>query len=215
MKPSLWPNWSNPGAFALRGCLSALLLLFLVLLAGRVFSTPLLTAAANFLVEDDGPRKAGAIVVLGGDTYGDRILKAAELGKAGYAPFVIVSGMAGLVGFESGEEIQFAELHGYPASLFREVHLPPYAESTRGEEAFLGKYLKAQGINSILLVTSNYHSRRAVKLWRTENPSIAVAVVPSVDPWHYFTPDRWWKTRAGKKMFLYEWMKTISVRLGH
>jgi uncharacterized SAM-binding protein YcdF (DUF218 family) len=188
--------------------------LFLLLLGGYVFSRQLLTAAANFLIEDDGPRKADAILVLGGDGYGDRTLKAAELATEGYAPFVIVSGPPSLIGYDSGEEIQYAEQHGYSPSLFREVHLPFHAESTRTEELFVGKRLKAQGIKSILLVTSNFHSRRAVKLWRRVNPSIAVAVVTSVDPHRLFTPQTWWKTRPGQKIFLLEWTKTISVMLG-
>ncbi len=200
--------------FKLRGCLFALLAVLLFFLGVYLFSNQLLAAAASFLIEDDGPRKAAAIVVLGGDAYGDRTLKAAELAKEGYAPFVIVSGPPSLIGYSSGEEVQFAEQHGYAASLFREVHLPAEAESTRTEEDFVGKILRAQGIKSILLVTSNYHTKRAVKLWRRENPAIAVAVVPSVDPARYFTPQTWWKTRPGQKMFLLEWLKTISVVLG-
>jgi uncharacterized SAM-binding protein YcdF (DUF218 family) len=189
-------------------------LLFVVSFALYVFSGQLLAAAAKFLIEDDGPRKAGAIVVLGGDEFGDRTLQGAALAKAGYAPFVIVSGPPGLISYASADEIKFAEQHGYSASLFREAHLPDSAESTRTEADFLGNYLKAQGIRSILLVTSNFHTRRAAKLWRSENPAISVTVVPSVDPRHLFTPETWWKTRAGRKIFLYEWIKTISVTLG-
>jgi uncharacterized SAM-binding protein YcdF (DUF218 family) len=188
-------------------------LLVLALLV-RVFATQLLGAAANLLIEDDGPRKADAIVVLGGDEFGNRTLRGAELAKAGYAPFVIVSGPPRLIRYESAEQIEFAEQHGYPASLFREVHLPGAAESTRTEADFLGDYLKSHGIKSILLVTSNYHSKRARKLWRLENPAIEVSVVPSVDPHRLFTPETWWKTRAGRKIFLFEWMKTFSVMLG-
>jgi uncharacterized SAM-binding protein YcdF (DUF218 family) len=181
----------------------------------RVFWTPLLEAAGNGLIEDDGARKADAIVVLGGDSYGDRTLKGAELAKAGYAPFVYVSGPPRLMGFESDDEVLYAEQKGLPATLFREVHLPATAaESTRTEARYLGKYLRDQGVKSVLLVTSNYHTKRAVKLWRQENPNLQVAVVPSVDPGNYFTADGWWKTRPGQKMFLLEWMKTISVDLG-
>lgn len=201
-------------SFKLRGCLFALLFLLVLALGAYVFSSQLMALAGSLLIEDDGPRKADAIVVLGGDGYGDRTLKGAELAKEGYAPYVVVSGMPGLVRYASSEEIQFAELHGYPPSMFREVDLPPDAESTRTEEDFLGKYLAARGVKSILLVTSNFHSKRAAKLWRRENPAIAVAVVPSVDPDRYFTPQTWWKTRAGQKIFLLEWLKTISVVLG-
>jgi uncharacterized SAM-binding protein YcdF (DUF218 family) len=201
-------------SFRLRGCLFPLLFLLALPLGAYVFSSQLLTFAGDLLIEDDGPRKADAIVVLGGDGYGDRTLLGAELAKEGYAPYVVVSGMPDLIHSEPNEEIQFAELHGYPASLLRQVDLPPDAESTRTEEDFLGKYFAARGIKSILLVTSNYHSRRAAKLWRRENPAIAVSVVPSVDPARYFTPQTWWKTRAGQKIFLLEWAKTVSVVFG-
>ncbi len=166
-------------------------------------------------MENDGPRKANAIVVLGGDEFGDRTVKGAELAVEGYAPLVYVSGPPRLVGYESTDEVLFAEQQGkFPASLFREVHLPASAESTKSEAAYLGPYLAGQGIHSILLVTSNYHTRRAAKLWRSENPKIPVAVVPSVDPHRYFTPDGWWKTRPGRKRFFYEWMKTVAVDFG-
>ena len=179
-----------------------------------MFSTQLLTAAANELIEDDGARKADAIVVLGGDRYGDRTLKGAELAKAGYAPLIYLSGPPRLMGYESTDELLYAEKEGFPPALFREVHLPPEAESTRTEAQYLGKFLNEQGLKSILLVTSNFHSKRAAKLWRQVNPTLQVKVVPSVDPLNYFTPDGWWKTRPGQKMFLFEWMKTISVYLG-
>ena len=197
-----------------RGCLFPLLLLLILFAVGRVFSTQFLSAAGGWLIEDDGPRKADAIVVLGGDAYGDRTLKGAELVQAGYAPLVLVSGPSRLIGYESSDEVQFAEQHGYPAQLLREVHLPADAESTRSEARFLGKYLRDQGIKSIVLVTSNYHSRRAAAIFRSENPTLAVTVATSVDPAGYFTPATWWKTRAGQKIFLYEWLKTISVKLG-
>jgi len=168
----------------------------------------------SYLVEDDGaPRKADAIVVLGGDAFGARILKGAQLATAGYAPVVLVSGPPRLVGYESSDEVQYAEQHGYSASLFQEVHLPAQnADSTRSEARFIGGYLASQGMKSILLVTSNYHTKRAAKLWRLINPTLRITVVAAPD--RFFAPDRWWKTRTGQKTFVFEWMKTISVMFG-
>jgi uncharacterized SAM-binding protein YcdF (DUF218 family) len=61
-------------------------------------------------------------------------------------------------------------------------------------------------------VTSNYHTRRAAKLLRQQNPGVWVVVVPAPDP--AFTPGSWWKTRSGQKTFLMEWMKTVATALG-
>jgi uncharacterized SAM-binding protein YcdF (DUF218 family) len=197
-----------------RGCLFSILFFAVLCLAVWVFSAQLLAAAGSYLIEDDGPRKADAIVVLGGDGYGDRTLKAAELAKEGYAPFVIVSGPMRLMGSDSADEVQYAVEHGYQASLFRQIRLPAEAESTRTEAQYLGKEFQKDGIQSILLVTSNFHTKRAKKLWHATNPTLVIHTVASVDPAKYFTPATWWKTRPGQKIFLLEWMKTVSVMLG-
>lgn len=177
-----------------------------------LFRTPLLTLSGRVLLEDDGPAKAEAILVLGGDDFGKRIIKGAQLANQGYASTVLVSGPSSLMGHESDATIQFAERNGYRGSLFRPVWLPPGTDSTRSEAIFLGRYLRAQGIHRILLVTSNYHTRRAARLWRIEAPWVQLRVVPAPDP--FFTPGGWWKTRSGQKTFLYEWMKTVSTWLG-
>jgi uncharacterized SAM-binding protein YcdF (DUF218 family) len=184
----------------------ALLLTFTVFL----FRTPLLTAAGQFLVENDGPGKADVILVLGGDNFGTRIVKAAQLQQAGYAPYVLVSGPPNLLGLESDETIEYARRQGYSGSLFRP--LPSGSNSTRVETAFIGRYLREQGMKKIILVTSNYHTRRAAKLMRQQNPDIWVIVVPAPDP--FFTPSTWWHTRNGQKTFLFEWIKTVATILG-
>ena len=194
-----------------RGCLYVLVLLLLCAHAAWLLRAQLLTAVANFLVEDDGPQKADAIVVLSGDEYGTRTLKGAQLAQAGYAPYVIVSGPKALLGPQSEIYIEYARRQGYPASLFRS--LPHEADSTRGETAIIGQYLQAHGIKKILLVTSNYHTRRAARLMRVQNRSLDVIVVAAPDP--YFIPDRWWKTRTGQKLFALEWFKTIATWVGY
>ena len=171
---------------------------------------PIRTALASALIEDDGPQKAQAIVVLGGDDSGKRILKAAELARAGDAPLILVSGPVSLLGHESDMTIEYARRNGFPQSLF--TPLPNNTDSTRSEAQFIGAYLRAHGVHKILLVTSNFHTRRAARLMRHENPDLQVAVVAAPDP--YFTPGGWWKSRGGEKIFLIEWMKTFATWAG-
>lgn len=172
----------------------------------------MLTALGSALVENDGPHKADAILVLGGDGAGFRILKGAQLAQAGYAPYVIVDGPKFLGGYESDITIRYAGQNGYPDSLFHPLHLPPGVNSTRAESQYDGLYLKQQKIHLILLVTSNYHTRRAASLMRKSNPWLQVLVVPAPDP--SFTANGWWKTRDGQKTFLLEWLKTLAAWLG-
>lgn len=173
---------------------------------------PICTLAGSALVEDDGAAKADAILVLGGDGFGTRILRAAELEKDGYSSRVLVSGPTNLLGHESDETIVYASRKGYPASMFEAIPLPENVASTRAEAGYLGQQLKAEGITSIDLVTSNFHTRRAAWLWRKENPWLRINVVPAPD--RDFSPESWYKSREGQKTFLLEWTKTISSHLG-
>jgi uncharacterized SAM-binding protein YcdF (DUF218 family) len=177
-----------------------------------LLSTPILRAFGSFLVEDDGPQNAGAIVVFGGDEAGFRILKGAQLAQAGYAPYVLVDGPKVLGGLESDATIKYAEQNGYPDALFHSLPLPTGVNSTRAESQYVGLLLKQEKINKILLVTSNYHTRRAASLMRKTNPWLQVVVVAAPD--QFFTPGTWWKTREGQKTFLMEWMKTVASWLG-
>jgi uncharacterized SAM-binding protein YcdF (DUF218 family) len=170
----------------------------------------LLTAAGQALVEEDPLQHAQAAVVLGGDQFGSRILKAGQLAQAGWVPIVIVSGPMLLDEHESDLTIPFAEHRGFDPSLFRAF--PNRADSTRTESVAVGAYLREQHIDKIMLVTSNYHTRRAASLFRTLNPKLQVIAVAAPDP--DFDPGSWWTTRAGQKVFLLEWTKTINTKLG-
>jgi uncharacterized SAM-binding protein YcdF (DUF218 family) len=173
---------------------------------------PLFSWLGNRLVENDGPQKVQAAVVLGGDAYGVRVIKAAQLAQAGYVPYVLVDAPKSLLGHESDELIPYAVQHGFAASLFRPILLPPEINSTRAEAKFVGEYLKKNRITKILLVTSSYHTHRAAWLFRKMNPALTVIAVPAPDP--DFRPDDWWTFRDGQKTFLLEWTKTIASYIG-
>ena len=185
-------------------------LIFLVsIFAAYLLRTELLTAAGRALVEDDGPQKADCILVLGGDDSGDRIIKAAQLAESGYAPSVVVDGPPALIGHESDATIQYAIQKGFPASLFHAVWLPTGVDSTSTEVQYVANQVfRPNHISKVLLVTSNYHTRRAARFMRREVPWLQVVVVAAPDP--SFKPDGWWKTRNGKKIFLLEWTKTVT-----
>ncbi len=202
----------QPGGTSRRGCgcLWLLLLLLALCVVAWFARAPILTAAGAFLVEDDGPHPADVAVVMGGDEYGDRVLEAAKLASKGYAPYVLISFEPRFTPY-CDETKLYAESKGYPDTLFREF--PNNAESTRSEVQDLEGYFQAHGIHTILLVTSNYHTRRAAQMMRKQDPRLGIWVEPAPDP--YFQPSTWWKTREGQKTFFHEWLKTIATRLGY
>ncbi len=150
--------------------------------------------------------------MLGGDGLGTRITKAAQLAQAGYVPYILVDGPSSLIGHESDMTITYAEQKGYPAYLFRPVWLPPGVNSTTAEAKYVGGILKENGVKKILLVTSNFHTRRAARDFRQANPWLKVVAVAAPD--RDFSPGGWWKNREGQKTFLLEWTKTVATWVG-
>ena len=172
-----------------------------------LFHSTILAALGGYLVKAGPPQKADIALVLGGDFSGNRILKAAELVRQGYVPKVLVSGPAGIYDFfECDLEIPFAVKRGYPESYFE--HLEHHAHSTKEEAAVLIPDLRRTGAKSILLVTSDFHTRRAGAIFRTAAPDLTWTIVAAPDP--YFTPAAWWRNREARKTFLIEWMKTVA-----
>jgi len=179
---------------------------------GLYFASPLfLTWMGAYLVRTDKPAPADAVVVLAGDFTGARVLTGANLVKQGLAPKALVSGPDEVYGmFECEPAIAFAVGHGYPQTYF--VRAPNRARSTREEVASLLPYLHQMGIHRVDLVTSNFHTRRAGKIFRAMAPDLETHVVGASDL--YFQPDTWWHTREGRKTFFYEAVKTVTGWFG-
>lgn len=170
-----------------------------------------LGALGKFLIAADQPAPADLAVVLAGDGYGHRILKAAELVREGYVPRVLVSGPAGYYGsHESDLAVTLAVKRGYPEDYF--LKFPHEAHSTREETQVVAPELRRLGVHNILLVTSDYHTRRAGRIFRAGAPGIGVRVIAAPD--EYYRWDHWWQDRDARKIFLLEWMKTFSSFAG-
>ena len=170
-----------------------------------------LTVLGGYLVHSDAPVPADMIVVLAGDFTGSRILTAGNLVRQGFAPKALISGPAGVYGiYESELAIAMAVRNGYPAAYF--VAFPNDSKSTASESEAVISELRKLHVHKIDLVTSNFHTRRAAKIFRSQAPDMEVHVVAAPD--RYFTPNGWWKEREGRKTFVMEWMKTVGEWLG-
>ena len=192
--------------------LLGLVLVVAVLFLARSLWLP---AIAFALIRDDGPAKADLAIVLGGDYYGHRILKAAELVRQGYVPAVLVSGPPGFYGAHETElAIPFAVRHGYPAEWF--IGFTHAELSTRGEVRVIVAELRRRNVRSVLLVTSDYHSARAARLFRSAERAAgggpALRTVVASD--EFFHPGSWWRSRQGQKTVFFEWSKTVATAFG-
>ena len=91
----------------------------------------------------------------------------------------------------------------------------PEVNSTEHEAKAVSACIKQHRWRAIVLVTSNYHTRRAGYLWRealkAENPQVSVWVYGVPDP--TFEPAGWWRERLYAKTWVLEVAKLVETCL--
>ncbi len=166
-----------------------------------------MSGLGRYLVSAQSPQPADLILVLGGDFWGPRVVKGADLGMQHYAPLVLISGPP-YKGRPEGEfAIDFLVAHGYPRRLFQSFG--HHAPSTIGEAMALRPELLRRGVKRVLLVTSNYHSRRAAIVFWLFCPGIRFIAISAPD--FLYHPDEWWKDPSSRKLFFSEWSKILGT----
>ena len=198
------------GRRRLRARVSILLVaaIMLLLMVSRAEWLPWI---GEWLVSPDAPEPADLIVVLGGDFWGQRVVRAAELGVQGYAPHVMISGpdyvWHGTPVPEGEMAINFLLGKGYPRELF--WAFPHHAASTIEEAKLLAREFKLLRVKRVLIVTSNYHSRRASLVFHALLPSLQIRVIGA--PEENFHPESWWKARVSRRLAKSEWSKIMGT----
>jgi len=161
----------------------------------------LILAALGFpqqvLVIDNGPAQADAIVLLGGGS-GERPTRAAELFRSGVAPRIIVSG----AGDTEGNRLLLMN-RGVPASA---IKLEPNSKTTKENAQLSVPILRAAGARKIILVTSWYHSRRALKCFRHYGPQFTFYSCPS---YYGFARSDWSRDHLRRRIRA-EYVKTLG-----
>ena len=180
-------------------------LLFVAALCALVYFArhPIMRYAAESWVVDEPAAHADAIVVLGDDNfYADRATHAAELYRQGIAGIVVASGrrLRPSAGLSELMEHDLVE-RGVPKEKI--VRFAHDADSTSEEAAALAHLAEGRKWKSVVVVTSNYHTRRARYILEKVFPAgIAVNVASARDG--DFDPQRWWEKRKSVKIFARE-----------
>ncbi len=182
-----------------------IVLLFFVIFCAVLYLArhPILRFAAEFWIIEDPIDKADAIIVLSDDNfYADRATRAAELFREGKAPVVVASGrrLRPSAGIAELMEHDLVE-RGVPRDKI--VRFAHDADGTREEAEALARFAKERKWRSIIVVTSNYHTRRARYILRRVFPQdIEVRVASARDG--DFDPQRWWEKRKSVKELMRE-----------
>jgi uncharacterized SAM-binding protein YcdF (DUF218 family) len=180
----------------------------LLFLVGYLFHPIFLSALGRALIVDDSPQKADAILVLGGESReGHRVSHAVRLFKDGYAPVLVLSGTP--IGFRTHEaEImqRHAEYLGVPAD--RILVVKHDSDSTREEAEVVVPVLQSRGAKEVILVTSNYHTARAKRVYEKVAGPAGPRFLASPVRDGLFEPEGWWLRRRDAKTFFFEGIKT-------
>lgn len=180
---------------------------------GLLFYTPIVWFAGNQLVVRHEPQVADAIVVFSGDgessyinqSYQRRAVDAIQYFESGYAPLIILS---------SGKDQTFSEVEiirsvlinrGVPERAIK--ILDKYPRSTFENVTLVKKMLVEYRVKSILLITSPYHSRRALWVWRKVMPEL-VLLAPAVLDTPRANP-QWVATVDQIKVICYEYAAIV------
>jgi uncharacterized SAM-binding protein YcdF (DUF218 family) len=145
----------------------------------------------KFICVDSGKNvSADVIIVLGGGSH-ERPLRAAELFKQRAAPRIIITG-------EGDDEINRELLisNGVPAGA---IQVENKSTTTQENAKFTIKLLRAEKMRSAILVTSWYHSRRALKTFEHYAPEINFYSRPS---YFAYAAEDWKKLGINKRMRL-------------
>ena len=173
---------------------SLILAVLLVVLAG---------IAGRVLVVNN-PQPADVILVLAGETD-RRPAEALQLLSQGYGRRVLIDVP------EAGKvyrftQIELAEKYVQNLEESASVAICPIAGlSTRDEAHDAARCLTGEQGNRILIVTSDYHTRRALGIFRHEVRGKTFSVAAAYDDTQFGT--RWWTHRQWAKTCLDEWLR--------
>jgi uncharacterized SAM-binding protein YcdF (DUF218 family) len=152
---------------------------------------------------EDAAAKTDTIVVLTGGE--DRLEQAYGLLQKGLANRMFVTG----VDRKATKPELLQRLGNPPAELAARIELGFRAANTRGNASETAAWFNSQNLTSMRLVTSNYHMRRSLLLFRRALPEARIVGHPVV-------PKRlgigeWWTHREGTEAVARELAKFIAA----
>ncbi|HWP53947.1 MAG TPA: YdcF family protein [Pyrinomonadaceae bacterium] len=192
-----------------------LLMAMIVLVASPVVAW----FAAHVLIVKAEMPSADAIVVLSGSaTYIERANWAAKLYREGRAPLIVLTDDGLIGGWDNREDrnphyyemtARRLQQQGVPADRIQLA--PGIALGTYEESLLVRDYATARNLKRVLVVTSGYHSRRALWSMRRacEGSGIQVGMDSAPPGWQTPSPWLWWSRRWGWKVVAGEYLKMV------
>ena len=206
-----------------------LLIIFLVVIFVVVFFQAILRKIGHFVVLDDHPVRCDVVLVLNTELeYYPRLIEAAAVFQRGLAERVVINGNRKTEslreleakGFSPScpwyaDSVRILKLLGVPEDNISWISAEDVYDSVSEAEA-VGNELLRQGVASVIITTSRFHSRRARAIWRNmyEGRLSVYMVSAKTDP---YDPNKWWQdgrqirwVLAEYGAWVYYWWKSLT-----
>jgi DUF218 domain len=182
--------------------------LIIIITVLAVASVSLSRTAGAYLVLDN-PERTDAVVVLAGDRNDCRYYRALQVLNHDSPPLLFVDSNTDEVQFGRPLATQQEEfIRRTTGTLIDRVRVCPIqGDSTEGETEYVQRCLADHGFKSVLLVTSDFHTRRALSIFRRRLPRYRWSAAAAHDQNRF--GEKWWRQREWAKTTLLEWAKLI------
>ena len=197
-----------------------LLILFAFFIFVSVFLIPNLS---QWLVALDDLHASDMIVVLMGESFPNRILQAVDIYNERYSDKLVLVNSYRVdndIFVERGVEIplgnaQLSKMAAIDLGVPEEniLILEGSARSTQDEALIIREYIRNnREIESIILVTSKYHSGRSKKIFRKALSGLdrKINIYSSPSKYDPFNASQWWKDREDIKHVVSEYLKLAN-----
>jgi uncharacterized SAM-binding protein YcdF (DUF218 family) len=198
---------------ALFGSLTGILLLVILL---PILAEVALWGLGTYLVIDDTKGKVvDAVVVLSGGTGDERLAEAAKIYNNNYAEWIILTEASD--SDESGPDLAtsvakelLVSQYGIPdqAIIITERHV----SSTWSEARVVMKLMLREGLQSCIVVTDPFHTRRSRVVFREEflPRDLTMYVYPAGS--HWYAASTWWLSPEGRDATFREYAKLFAFQ---
>jgi uncharacterized SAM-binding protein YcdF (DUF218 family) len=158
-----------------------------------IFALPLLIGW--YLSPQDPIERADVIVTVSGGDNNSRIKKTVELYKEGWAPVIVYSGAAAEGNVSNAAAMKNISIKmGVPRT---DILIEEKSKDTLENAQFTSKIIKDKGYQSMILVTSPYHQRRTMELFRKElGEDFKIVNQSAID--EDWRKKGWWEDEQGR-----------------
>lgn len=170
-----------------------------------VLVTLLAATSGSFLIVDR-PEPADVILVLAGETD-RRPARALDLLRKGYAPRVLLDVPQGARIYDR-QILTIAQSYVDALPERQQIGICPIKGlSTKAESKDVAQCFADAKPQRILVVTSDYHTRRALSVFRHEFPQCQISVAAATDSTQFGA--KWWQYRQWAKINFDEWLRLV------